>query len=78
MGHSWYGSDELKGKKCLGLISLAIFWFLWKERNIRVFEGVEEGIDRIRERWFLVFWFWVNRCTTWKDLGELVDIFTDL
>lgn len=37
-------------KKHLGLITLVIFWIPWKENNMRVFEEVEEGLDRIRER----------------------------
>lgn len=42
-------------KKPLGLIQLAIFWVVWKEINMRVFVELEEGIGRIRERWFQTF-----------------------
>lgn len=32
---------------------------VWKERNKRKFDGIEQGIDKLRERWFqtpFVFW----------------------
>lgn len=40
--------------KQLGLIPFAIFWVIWKKINRRGFVGVEESIDKIRERWFQI------------------------
>lgn len=53
----WAWKGLVKRKNTLALIPLAIFWVLWKGRSRRVFEGVEEGIDRIREREFQILGF---------------------
>lgn len=31
--------------------SLAIIWVVWKEKNKRAFEGVEDGSNRVKYRW---------------------------
>lgn len=59
---AWKGLTEQK--KYLGLIPLRIFWVVLKERNKGVFEGVEEGINKIREKWFQMLDFLVIRCCT--------------
>lgn len=32
------------------LIPLTVFWVLWKEKNSRVFDGVESSVYKIRDR----------------------------
>lgn len=47
---------SLKGhedrKKHLGLTVLTNFCVVWKERNIRAFQGAMEEIERVRDRWY--------------------------
>lgn len=42
----------------MSLIPLITFWMVWKERNMRVFKGVEDDFDRLEVDGFrsLVFY----------------------
>lgn len=43
----WAWKDLSEKKKCLALILLAIFWMMQKEQNGRIFDGVEEAMDKL-------------------------------
>lgn len=45
---AWKGISN--GKKKVGLIPLANFRVVWKEKNMRAFKGVEANFDRVRDR----------------------------
>lgn len=47
---AWKGIND--GKKQGGLILFVIFWVVWKEKNKKVFEGVEADFDRVWDGWF--------------------------
>lgn len=55
----WACKDISGPKKQLWLISLAIFWVIWKEKNKRTFHEIEEDINRIRARWFQTISFFL-------------------
>lgn len=76
----WAWKDLVKGKKCLRLIPLAIFWILWEERNRKALESVKEGIDKIQEKWFQILGFSImgQSLCYMEDLEKIVDILTDL
>lgn len=61
----WAWSGIFMRKKYLFLVPLAIFWVMWKEWNIRVFEGVKNDFVKIRDRWIntLILFCWVM---TWE------------
>lgn len=39
------------------LIPLPLMWVVWKERNTRVFNGIENNFNIIKDRWFYTFSF---------------------
>lgn len=42
-------------KKYLMLIPLSLMWVVWKEKNSRAFEGIENDFNSIKDRWFHLF-----------------------
>lgn len=76
---TWKGVSGRK-KKQLGLISLTIFWVVWKERNRRTFQGVEEDIDKVKTRWYQSLGFLVtnNSLYSIEEVGNLVDCLIDM
>lgn len=66
LGISWVMADTVrekiwawrglcKGKDCINLIHLIIFWVIWKEMNNRAFEENENLIHKLRDWWFHIF-----------------------
>lgn len=45
---SWAGLCKKRGH--LFLISLPIFWVVWKKKNVRAFESIETNFTKIRDR----------------------------
>lgn len=39
---------------------LALFWVLWLERNAKIFEGKEIGLDAIWDRPYFLASFWTS------------------
>lgn len=76
----WAWKGFAKRKKSPRLVSLAILWVVWKERNKIVFEVLEESIDGMRERWFQILGLLVigKQLYYMEDLGEFIDIIIDL
>lgn len=59
---SWYGNKvghlSPKGAILWKCILLIVCWSIWKERNIRLFEGKEAYISLLKERAMgLLFWW---------------------
>lgn len=50
---TWKGLNKKNRFSCL--IPLSIFWIIGKERNNRAFEGREDYIINIKDRWFRYF-----------------------
>lgn len=51
----WAWTGYRKKKKDLFLIPLTIFCVVWKEKNVRSFEGIETNITNIKNRWIYIF-----------------------
>lgn len=56
------GAFGKKERLFLGVIAQGIMWGIWKERNKRIFEGVEKGVWEVRDAiiwevglWLLLF-----------------------
>lgn len=66
---AWQGIG--RDVKFFSLIMLTMFWIIWKERNRRVFEGVESDVVKIRDRWFYLFGSLLlgMMCIGWRILG---------
>lgn len=64
----------------VGLVPLAIFWVLQKERNRRTFKMMEDEFERVRDRWFqtLCFLVLIHPLYLIEDLGDLIKILTDM
>lgn len=45
----WAWDEVCKKKRLLRLIPLCIFWVVWKERNLRAFEGIEKDFTSTRD-----------------------------
>lgn len=48
---TWLWEGISKGRKIVDLIPLTMLWVIWKERNNKVFDEMEEEFSKIRDRW---------------------------
>lgn len=75
----WVWDGLSRVKKIVNLIPLAIFWIMWKERNLRAFEGIEGGILKLRDRWMHIgsscFGHDINRV---EDFENFINILIEL
>lgn len=55
MKELWAWGGICKKKKFLKLIPLTIMWVLWKERNRRALDRVENYIVKIKDSWYHYF-----------------------
>ena len=69
-----YFGRKAKFKKALALPHL-IFWSIWRERNRRVFEGVELPLEGLKDLVFKTLYFWDRGdfCGSAVDVADLVD-----
>lgn len=76
----WAWKDITSRKKQLELIPLTFFWVVWKEGNRKVFEEVEEGLDKNKKRWSQTFSVLIlNQPMYYREnLGELIDVLIEL
>lgn len=59
--HSACWSDEANSKKIhrgFWLIWHAVIWVIWRERNDRIFNNKEKGVDEIVEEVKAMSWHW--------------------
>lgn len=74
----WIWRGISRGKKSLSLTHLAIFWVVWKERNMRAFEEVVDDFDRVSDRWFQTLFFYYGSSFLYNGgFGDLVDFLID-
>lgn len=65
----WTWDGVCKKNKLLRLIPLSIFWVVWKERNLRAFEGIKKDFTAIRDTWIHSF----GSMLLGHDIRELED-----
>jgi len=55
------------------IIPACIWWTIWKERNSRCFENVENGVQKIKLNFILLLCFWCNQIYT-NDTDTIIDV----
>ena len=52
-----------------------IVWIIWRERNRRVFDNVETPLQRLKENFIKILFFWMNGkfSSSFFDLADCVD-----
>lgn len=91
MGIQWVIAGSIKAEllawegltfknKCFRLIPLTIFWIVWKERNNRIFEGIERNFVNIKDKWLHLFGSIMlgHNLDSFDDFGLIVNILTEL
>lgn len=70
----------LSYNKAACLIPLTIFWILWKERNNCVFEGIENTLLNVRDKWLHYFGslFLGHNLLSIEDIGAVVNMLIDM
>ncbi|TMW85959.1 hypothetical protein EJD97_022184 [Solanum chilense] len=51
------GSRDLNRWK---IVPTVIWWTIWKERNLRCFEGISSLLHRIKMNYIITFCYWCN------------------
>lgn len=67
-------------KMLLRLIPLSIFWVVWKEKNLKAFEGIEKDLASIRNNWIYIFGYMIlgHDIKELDDFGAIFDHLIDL
>lgn len=67
-------------RKLSKMISLTIFWVLWKKRNSMAFEGKEGNLYRLKNRWMYYFGSILleHDIISDENFGYVIDILTTL
>ena len=57
------------------VIPHAIFWILWTERDRRVFDEVQTSLERLKDKWLMILFFWKEEvcCSSSIDIIDFVD-----
>ena len=74
--YAWEGFFDRKAKKKNDrFFHHAIFWSIWRERNRRIFEGVEMPLECFKDYFIKFLYFWDKEifCYSSLDLLDLVD-----
>lgn len=72
---AWESISSQK-KKLIRIISLTIFWVIWKEHNNRAFEGEKVDFNTIKDNWFHYFDSTIlgHNLDCMDDFGYIVDM----
>lgn len=54
-GEIWAWDGLLVKRNIINMISLTVFWVIWKKMNSRAFDSVESSFNRIKDRWIHYF-----------------------
>ena len=76
---AWEGSFgrrvKKKKKEKVMVLPHVIVWIIWRERNRRVFDNVETPLQRLKENFIKILFFWMNGkfSSSFFDLADCVD-----
>jgi len=59
------------------IIPASILWTIWKERNSRCFENIENSIEQIKLNCILILCFWCNQIRS-NDPVSIIDVLDSL
>ncbi|KAF3625895.1 putative mannosyl-oligosaccharide 1,2-alpha-mannosidase MNS3-like [Capsicum annuum] len=71
---SWEDSGaQAKDRDRWRLIPAAIWWAIWKERNFRCFESIENSVQNVKLNCILLLCFWCNQLYS-NDTVSIIDV----
>ncbi|KAG5593621.1 hypothetical protein H5410_034853 [Solanum commersonii] len=72
--YSWEEAGALaKDRTRWRIIPASIWWAIWKERNSRCFEGIENSVQDVKLNCILLLCFWCNQLYS-NDTASIVDV----
>ncbi|WMV58799.1 hypothetical protein MTR67_052184 [Solanum verrucosum] len=72
--YSWEEAGALaKDRTRWRIIPASIWWAIWKERNSRCFEGIENSVQDVKLNCILLLCFWCNQLYS-NDIASIVDV----
>lgn len=68
---------QAKDKRRWRMIPGSIWWTIWKERNSRCFESIENEVQKIKLNFILLLCFWCNQLYS-NDSVSIIDVLDSL
>jgi len=75
---SWEGiCSHAKDRSRWRIVPACIWWTIWKERNSRCFESLENDVQKIKLNFILLLCFWCNQIYS-NDTVSIIDVLDSL
>ncbi|XP_059301783.1 uncharacterized protein LOC132053687 [Lycium ferocissimum] len=64
---------QAKNRNRWRIVPASIWWAIWKERNSRCFESIENGVQKVKLNCILLLCFWCNQAYS-DDTISIIDV----